>query len=138
MQWGFIARIEPRIPTVEGTLIPDLCAWKDITYIVCDAAMGLDTVDLDTIHLSKVSKYDLLGIHQWMKENNPVSEPQKQKGRVTALILNWTGVISEESWKFWRFGVSRRFLMWTSIKTMQETYKIWRTFKINTLKGRRY
>ena len=99
---GFIARIEPRIPTVEGTKIPDLCAWKDSAYVVCDVAVGSDTADLDKIHFSKVSKYDLPGIHQWMKENNPVSESQKQKGNVTALILNWRGSISEESWRFWR------------------------------------
>ena len=71
---GFIARIEPRIPTVEETKIPDLCAWKDSAYVVCDVAVGSDTADLDKIHFSKVSKYDLPGIHQWMKENNPVSE----------------------------------------------------------------
>ena len=40
----FITRIEPRIPTIEGTL-PDLCAWKDTTYIVCDVAMESDTDD---------------------------------------------------------------------------------------------
>ena len=71
MQW-FIVRIQPRITTVEGTLIPDLCSWKDTTYIVCDMAVGSDNADLDKIHLSK-SKYYLLGIHQWMKEINPVS-----------------------------------------------------------------
>ena len=59
---GFIARIEPRIPTVEGTKIPDLCAWKDSAYVVCDVALGSDTADLDKIHFSKVSKYDLPGI----------------------------------------------------------------------------
>ena len=57
-----------------------------------------------------------------MKENSPASESQKQKGIVMALSLNWRGVISEESQKFWRrFRVSRR----TSIKNMHETYKIW-------------
>ena len=123
----FIARIEPTIPTVEGTKIQDLCAWKDSAY-----AVGSDTADLDKIHFSKVSKYDLPGIHQWIKESNPVSESQNQKGNATTLILNWRGAISEESWRFWRrFGVSRRFLMWTSIITMQETYKIWQTFKIS-------
>ena len=76
---GFIARIEPRISPVEGTKITDLCAWKDPAYVVCDVAVGSDTADLDKINFSKFSKYDLPGIHQWMKENNPVSESKEQK-----------------------------------------------------------
>ena len=86
---GFIARIEPSIPTVEGTKIPDLCAWKDSAYVVYDVAVGSDTADLDKIHFSKVSKYDSPEIHQWMKDNNPVSESQKQKGNVMERSHFW-------------------------------------------------
>ena len=55
---GFITRVEARIPTVEGTKITDLCAWKDPAYVVCDVAVGSDIADLDKIHFSKFSKYD--------------------------------------------------------------------------------
>ena len=32
--------MELRIPTNDGVKIPDLCAWKEEQYIVCDVAIA--------------------------------------------------------------------------------------------------
>ena len=57
----------------------------------------------------------------------------EEKGLVTALILNWMGAVSLKSWGFLKaHDVTRRLLMWMSIKVLQETYKIWKFFKHST------
>ena len=50
-------KIEPRIPTEQGLKIPDLCAWRNDTYMVCDVAVASDDYNLDRVHANKVLKY---------------------------------------------------------------------------------
>ena len=84
-------KLEPRIPTVLGTRILDLCAWSKSEYIVCNVAVIKDTMGLERIHEFKVNKYDKPDIHRWMKQNNPIAHAGSQKGLITGFILNWRG-----------------------------------------------
>ena len=99
---GYTTKLEPRIPTVLGTRIPDLCAWSKSEYIVCDVAVIKDTLGLDRIHKFKLNNYNKPDIHRWMKQNNPIADAGRQKGLITALILNWRGAVSWQSWSFWK------------------------------------
>ena len=84
--------------------------------IVGYVAVVKDTLGLDRIHEFKVNKYDEPDFHRWMKQNNPIADAGRQKGSITALILNWREV-SWQSWNFWKVHVvTRRLLMWMSIK----------------------
>ena len=72
---GYTTKLEPRILTVLGRRIPDLCAWSKSEYIVCNVAVIKDwTLGLDRIHEFKVNKYDKPDIHRWMKQNNPIAD----------------------------------------------------------------
>ncbi|MFG1588197.1 hypothetical protein ACDT12_12955 [Staphylococcus aureus] len=97
---GYATMTEPRIATNEGTRIPDLCAWSASLYIVCDVAVVADTTDPDRWHNFKMRKYDTPDVHRWMKQNNPIADRSRQKGVITALVMNWRGAISGESWSF--------------------------------------
>ena len=130
---GYITKLEPRNPTALGMRIPDLCSWSRSEYIVCDVEVIKDTFGLDRWHEFKVNKYDKPDIHRWVEQNNPIANAERQKGLITALILNWRGAVSLKSWGFWKtHDVTRRLLMWMSIKVLQETYKIWKFFKHST------
>ena len=68
---------------------------------------------LERIHEFKVNKYDKPDIHRWMKQNNPIADAGRQKGLITALILNWMGSVSWQSWNCWKaHEVTRRMWMW--------------------------
>ena len=69
---GFKTKIEPRIPAEQGLKIPDLCAWRSDTYIVCDIAVASDDYNLDRVHDNKVLKYDTQDIHAWKLRSAPV------------------------------------------------------------------
>ena len=66
---GYKTKLEHRIPTEQGLKIPDLCAWRSDTYIVCDVAVASDDCNLDD---NKVLKYDTQDIHAWMLRSAPV------------------------------------------------------------------
>lgn len=126
---GYTTTIEPRIPTNVGIKIPDLCAWKGGRYIVLDAAVVADTVDLDYVHESKKGKYDMPEIHAWM-EKNAQERTSKFEPVVTACVCNWRGVMAEASYAFWRgMGFSRWCLMSVVIQALQDTYRIWRAHR---------
>ena len=101
MQMGYSAEREPRIPTVKGTKIPDLCAWNGESYIVCDIAMVSNNMDLDRVHQFKTNKYNITDIHGWMRQNNPRQESGQMEANATAFIITWRGAISLETWSSW-------------------------------------
>ena len=95
---GYLAKRAPRIPTVKGTRIPDLCAWNGERYIVCDVAVVSDYMDLDRVRQFKTNKCNITDIHRWMRQNNPRQNSGQMEAIATAFIINWRGAIS------WRRG----------------------------------
>lgn len=135
---GYSATREPRIPTVKGTKIPDLCAWNGERYIVCDVAVVSDNMDLDKVHQFKTNKYNITDVHRWMRQNNPIQNSGQIQAISTAFIINWRGAVSLETWSSWKkIGLSKRFLMWSSLRTLMETHKIWKIFRMNAWRERR-
>ena len=96
-QIGYSAEREPRIPTVKGTTIPDLCAWNGELYIVCDVAMVSDNMDLDRVHQFKTNKYNITDIHRWMRQNNPSQDSGQMEAIATAFIINWCNPIGDNN-----------------------------------------
>ena len=135
---GFITKVEPRIKTEMGLRIPDLCAWKDDQYFVCDVSVVSDLANLNEEHDRKIRKYDIRDVHAWMKENNP-GQALNLKPVITAFVCNWRGVMSEKSYKFWtRFGVGKKLLTYYILSVLLNTYNIWKFFKCCTWRvGRR-
>ena len=62
---GYVTKLEPRIPTVLGIRMTDLCAWSRSEYIVCDVEVIKDTFGLDRWHEFKVNKYDKPSLKSW-------------------------------------------------------------------------
>ena len=85
---GYLAKREPRIPTVKGTRIPDLCAWNGERYIVCDVAVVSDYMDLDKVHQFKTNKYNITDIHRWMRQNNPRQDSGHMEAIATVAAFN--------------------------------------------------
>ena len=135
---GFITKVEPRIKTEMGLRIPDLCAWKDDQYFVCDVSVVSDLANLNEEHDRKIRKYDIRDVHAWMKENNP-GQALNLKPVITAFVCNWRGVMSEKSYKFWTsFGVGKKLLTYYILSVLLNTYNIWKFFKCCTWRvGRR-
>ena len=87
---GYSTNVEPRIPTNDGVKIPDLCAWKEEQYIVCNVAIAINTADIDLVNERKVAKYDMPDIHAWMSQN-AIANIRKPNRIVTACVCKWRG-----------------------------------------------
>ena len=134
---GFSTKTEPRIRTEMGLRIPDLCAWKEEQFLVCDVSIVSDLSNLNEEHDRKVRKYDIRDVHTWMKENNP-SQTASIKPVFTAFVCNWRGVLAEKSYKFWTsVGVGKRLLTFYMLSVLLNTYNIWKFFKCSTWRNGR-
>lgn len=120
---GYKTRVEPRIPTDQGLKIPDLCAWKENTYIVCDVAVTSDIYNLDRVYDNKVLKYDTQDVHSWMLRNASESTLGLMPND-GAFVCNWRGVMFQKSFIFWKdCGVTRTGLMNIVTAVLNHSYK---------------
>ena len=141
-QMGYLAKREPQIPTVKGTRIPDLCAWNSERYIVCDVAVVSDYMDLDKVHQFKTNKYNITDIHRWMRQNNPRQDSglRSHGGDCHCLHhqLEGCNLIGDvELVEKNRPSKTVFDVVFNKIRTLLETHRIWKIFRINAWRERR-
>ena len=97
---------------------------------MCDLAVASDDYNLDRVHDNKVLKYGIQDIHAWMLRSAPV-DTQRLLPNVGAFMSNWRGLMSQKSFKSFRFwkdcGVPRSGLTKIVTSVLNQSYKIWRT-----------
>ena len=95
VQMDWTVCLEPRIPTAQSFVKPDLVFWNGDSAFVLDVGINGDGFDPDTGHERKVDYYAAEAVHirKWINEQATADLFPE----FTAFVSNWRGVLSRKS-----------------------------------------
>ena len=131
---GWNILVEPRIPTADSFVKPDLIIWNEETAVVLDVAVCGDDQDAGRIaYRNKITKYsvDHPEVSPWVKALT-TKEPT-----YSALIINWRGCIHSKSEIDLRaMGLSKAAMKLLSLSTVEWGTVAHRIFMCSTSRAR--
>ena len=132
---GAVTLREPAIPTPAGIRRPDLILKTRGKLAVIDAQVVADNFDLESAHQRKVRYYDNEDIRKFTADHFDGRQEQVIFGSVT---FDWRGAVAKSTATCLKdLGLTDRHLGLLSLRTLEGTLTIWRTFRRSTQRGPR-
>jgi len=124
---GFQCRKEPAIPTVAGSRVPDVVAWRqDLgswvldVQVVADAAAG----DLDTAHQRKVDYYNTDDVRRWVQSTTGFPPA------FSTITISWRGILATPTVNTWAtLGLRKSDLKVLVVRTLEGSGRIYSEFQ---------